>query len=179
VEVPEGKDVGGSFQKVPLCRSPGQIGCVVSYASYKSTTPVPKDALFGKAGKGFVAACNNPASLTGGKAVLTPYFPMEIPAELDGFINGQTGPFTDPEKEKDITTDYFTVPGFLEGECVTKNGLSYLEVTVLADPDDPRADDIGGELSPAWGLHLVDVNLAMGDIVGLVESQVQQYLVGN
>ena len=42
----------------------------------------------------------------------------------------------------------------------------------MSDPSDPRPDDIGGNLTPAWGLHLVDVHIAMGDIVDLVKSQV-------
>jgi len=50
-------------------------------------------------------------------------------------------------------------------------------VTVKGDPADPRLDDIRGDVmagtqvNAAWGLHLIDVNLAMGDLVGLVGSQ--------
>lgn len=44
-------------------------------------------------------------------------------------------------------------------------------VTVHGDPTDPRVDDIGGDLTPEWGLHLQDVNLMMGDIVGTVRAQ--------
>ena len=46
--VPKGKDVGGAFQKVPLCRSAAQTGCAVAYASFRATEPPPKGALFGK-----------------------------------------------------------------------------------------------------------------------------------
>jgi len=46
---------------------------------------------------------------------------------------------------------------------------------VLADPADPRADDIGGDLTPEWGLHLVDVHLTMGDLVALTRSQAAAY----
>lgn len=41
----------------------------------------------------------------------------------------------------------------------------------------PRVDDIVGDVvvegkvHPDWGLHLVDVNLAMGDLVALVREQ--------
>ena len=34
-----------------------------------------------------------------------------------------------------------------------------------------RADDIPGDLTPEWGLHLVDVNLVMGDVVRQVAAQ--------
>jgi hypothetical protein len=40
---------------------------------------------------------------------------------------------------------------------------------------DPRTDDIGGDLSPQWGLHLIDVQVAMGDVVELARSQIAAY----
>jgi hypothetical protein len=48
-------------------------------------------------------------------------------------------------------------------------------VTVHADPADPRIDDIGGDLTPEWGLHLVDVNIAMGDLVDLARSEAAHF----
>ena len=50
------------------------------------------------------------------------------------------------------------------------------------DPADPRADDIPGDLGAVgkvqanWGLHLIDVNLAMGNLVELVERQAAAFL---
>src|SRR5215475_387494 len=35
IVVPKGKDVGGSFQHVPLCKSASQIGCVITFASFR------------------------------------------------------------------------------------------------------------------------------------------------
>ena len=32
-------------------------------------------------------------------------------------------------------------------------------------------DDIGGDITPQWGLHLVDVNLGMGNLVDVVREQ--------
>ena len=54
---------------------------------------------------------------------------------------------------------------------MAKDGVNWLEVTVNADPATPRADDISGDLTPEWGLHLVDMNLVMGDMVDLVAAQ--------
>jgi hypothetical protein len=42
---------------------------------------------------------------------------------------------------------------------------------VNGNPSDPRIDDIGGDLTPEWGLHLVDVNVAMGDLVRIARRQ--------
>ena len=49
------------------------------------------------------------------------------------------------------------------------------------DPADPRVDDIPGGLGAAgaplanWGLHLVDVNLAMGNLIDIVGQQAKAY----
>ena len=71
-----------------------------------------------------------------------------------------------------------TTPGLVTGECVSRDGFDYLEITVHGDPSDPRRDDIGGDLTPAWGLHLQDVNLVMGDIVTLVGKQATAWTSG-
>jgi len=59
------------------------------------------------------------------------------------------------------------LPGTAEAECVERNGFAYLEVT--ADDDFEAA--VGGATADDWGLHHVDVELALGDLVGLVASQ--------
>jgi len=88
---------------------------------------------------------------------------------------GGEGPWVDPEVGE-ITTPYVVLPGLVEGECVSLDGRNYLEVTVNGDPSDPRADDIRGDLTPEWGLHLIDVTLVMGDMVDLVAAQTEAYL---
>ncbi len=67
IAVPKGKDVGGSFQHLPLCHSPSQTGCLITFASFRSTVPPPANTLFGKvADPAMAAACTNPAALAGG-----------------------------------------------------------------------------------------------------------------
>jgi len=66
---------------------------------------------------------------------------------------------------------YVTLPDFLAARCAEHNGFSFLEITVEGNPSDPRIDDIGGDLTPEWGLHLVDVNVAMGDLVRIAHKQ--------
>ena len=53
--------------------------------------------------------------------------------------------------------------------------LTSTAATVHPDPSGPRADDIPGDLTPQWGLHLVDVNLVMGDVVADVTAQAKAY----
>ncbi len=174
VTVPEGEDVGGSFDHIPLCRSADQIGCVITYMSFRSTVP-PQDSRFGVAeGEGMVAACTNPAALGGGAGELEAYFGRSI-VGLPSTIQ-----WTEPAKT--IETEFVKTPGLVRGECVQKNGYSYLEVTVQGDPADARTDDIPGDLvfggTPGglWGLHLVDVSLSMGNLVDIVDTQMKAYL---
>ena len=179
MEVPLDADIGGSFQSTPLCRDPAQIGCVVTYASFRDTEPPPSNTHFGgTSNENTIAGCNNPAALAGGSAVLSSYFPTSVPAALEFVIGGVASPYAEPDDHPEVTTPFFAVPGLVSGECVVRDGLSYFAVTVLPDPDDPRVDDISGDFTPEWGLHLVDVNLAMGDLVTLARSQVEVYLAG-
>ena len=70
-----------------------------------------------------------------------------------------------------VETPFASVPGLLSAECATNEHATFLEVTVHGDPSDPRVDDITGDITPQWGLHLIDVNLAMGDLVAIVREQ--------
>jgi hypothetical protein len=178
VPVPKGKDVGGAFQKIPLCHTASQIGCLITFASFRSTVPPPANTLFGKVpDANMVAACTNPAALAGGSG--------ELHAYLDA--SGKTittatkaKPWVTPEKP--IDTPWVSVPGLLTAKCASNdNATGYLEVTVNGNPNDPRVDDIIGDIGVGtnvlanWGLHLVDVNLAMGNLVDIVGAQAKAY----
>ncbi len=164
VRVPEGKDVGGDFANIPLCRRAEQTGCVITYASFRATSPPPPDSLFGRTTAQGPVGCTNPASLTGGSTVLHPYFSASGRSD---WVRGQT-----------VTTPFVSTPGLVTAECVTTGASTYLQLTVNADPADPRTDDIPGNLTPAWGMHLVDVSVAMGDLVQVVGSQAAAFKAG-
>lgn len=174
--VPRGKDVGGSFESVMLCRSASQTGCVVTYVSFRSTMPPPANTRFGRvAGNEMVAACTNPASLGGGSGAALAY--LDARGQL---IVGQTPrPWVVPERT--IDTPWVAVPGLLTVQCASNEHASYLEVTVHGDASDPRTDDIagdliaGGQVLPDWGLHLIDVNVAMGNLVDVVAQQARAW----
>ena len=67
-----------------------------------------------------------------------------------------------------IETPFVSVPGLLTGRCASNEYATYLEVTVHGDPADPRVDQITGDLTPDWGLHLIDVNLSIGNLIDVV-----------
>lgn len=169
-QVPEGADVGAHLANIPLCASGDQTGCVVSYVSFRATDPPPQNSRFGGAQReGWQTACTNPAQLASGTNVLTPY----LPSSGRGLPIGAPLPpprWVDPALGT-VVTPFVTLPGLLEAECRQRDGFTYLAITVHGDPEDPRIDDIGGDLTPDWGLHLVDASIAMGDLITIAGRQ--------
>jgi len=170
LQVPTGADVGGDFQNIPLCRSKKQTGCAITYGSFRADRPPPSNSLFGKSsGPGLEAACTNPANLAGGSGTLHPYLPTD----------GKSLPIlavTNPNWGAPVTTPFVALPDFLSAECAEHDGFHYLAITVHGDPSDPRIDDItGADLTPEWGLHLIDVNESMGDLVTITKSQAKAF----
>jgi hypothetical protein len=177
IPVPKGKDVGGAFQHVPLCHSATQTGCVITYASFRSTVPPPANTLFGKVPDAtMAAACTNPAALAGGSGELRAYLDATGRTITS---TPQVKPWVTPEQP--IATPWVSVPGLLTAKCATNDNATYLEITVNGNPADPRVDDITGDIGAApnvlanWGLHLIDVNLAMGNLVDIVGQQAKAY----
>ncbi|HET9704744.1 MAG TPA: DUF3089 domain-containing protein [Vicinamibacterales bacterium] len=168
---------GGVLKNLPLCRKEGQIGCVVNFSAFRSTVPPPANTLFGKAADPAQSgSCTNPAALAGGSAPLHAYLSatgnnIVASAAVKPWVEG-----------KAVDTPFVSVPGLLTGECKTNEHATYLEVTVNGIPSDPRVDDITGDLGMPgkalanWGLHLVDVNLVMGNLLTQVEQQTRAYL---
>lgn len=173
VQVPVGADVGGDFQNLPLCRRDRQTGCVISYSSFRSDAPPPDNSFFGvPRAPGLQAACTNPAALGGGAGELEAYLPADgkslpiYPARDVDWV----------DDDVEITTPFVTLPGFFAGECRVENGFSYLAIDLHGDPADPRIDDlVGADITPEWGLHLVDANVAMGTLVDVARRQALSY----
>jgi hypothetical protein len=171
LQVPPGKDVGGDFQHMALCRAAGDTGCVIAFASYRATVPPDDKSFFIVGNNGTVTACVNPAALGGGAGALKAYLPTgKVGLSQEAPVQWVTPP-------KPIDTQFVSVPGLLSGECVSTPKGSYLAVTIHADPKDPRADDIigdvviDGKVQPDWGLHLIDMNLTAGNLVDVVDAQ--------
>jgi hypothetical protein len=146
VTVASGERTGGSFDNVPACASATETGCVVAYNTFTQAPPNP--SLFGRALEGQQVVCVHPAAPAGGSATLTPYVPVE---DADGSVTGFTA-------YADAVT----------ARCRRGDGATWLHV---------RADGtLPGELftqapGAAWGLHQVDVNIALGDLVALAATQ--------
>jgi Protein of unknown function (DUF3089) len=159
VTVPIGRDVGGDFQHIPACRRPGQTGCVVAYNSYDETPP--PDSRFGRDRDGLQILCTNPARLTGGTGNLKPYFTT---SRFPGILGGIIG---DPPV---APTPWVKFPRLYTAECRRAAGATWLHVTDVGPPGDTRY-----RVAPApdatWGLHIPDLNLAWGNLLRVVERQ--------
>jgi hypothetical protein len=167
---------------------------VVTYASFRANEPPPKLTLYGRVrgvgaapvepedpGAEFMTACVNPAAPAGGSAPLHAYLGSGK-GDATLFTLTPAQPWVTPPPKRPIDTMFVSVPGLLSGECINDSNGSYFAITVHSDPKDPRTDDIPGDLidngvkQPAWGLHLIDANVAMGDLVVLVAKQSKVYL---
>jgi hypothetical protein len=156
--VPDGAIVGGDFQDVPACTAAEQTGCVIGYASFASDAPPPEESLFGHSrGADGRALCVNPGDLAGGAGRLDTYLP------------------TDAYPVADVSTPYVRFDGWVSAECRRDGRFDFLSVTKL--PDAPASSPpLDGWLGPTWGLHLVDVNLALGNLVDVVAAQAESYV---
>jgi len=164
VLVPAGRDVGGSFQHVPACRSTTQTGCVVAYSSFLATPPDPSlfargpksgfELIFGTGatGRDLRTLCVNPAAPAGGEAPLRAYF--------------HTG------ASAGVATPWVTYPGRYRGRCAQSGTASWLDVRPR--PGDPRPA-VEERPNRIWGLHANDVDLTIGDLVRLVARQSAAY----
>ena len=177
--VPKGADVGGAFQHISVCRSNSQTGCVIAFADFRANVPPPANSRFGKAPDGMQAVCANPAALGGGSGVLNAYLSA---GRISTGSDGPREPFDWTTPAKPIDTAFVKVPGLLSAECLTDEHGSYLAVTVHPSPGGVRTNDISGDVVvngqvlQDWGLHLIDANLTMGNLIAIVGDETKAYL---
>lgn len=162
--VAPGQDVGGDTQHMPLCRANDQIGCVITFQTYRDGEPPQPGSLFGAPTATADSACTNPAALAGGPGVL------DVAAPPGAWV------FANASAASPITTSFVGVPGLITGECKVSQRYHYLAITVNGDPTDPRADDLPAGGIPNWGLHGLDLSLTQESLISLVRSQTAAYL---
>jgi hypothetical protein len=171
VEVPEGALVGGSFQRTPLCGRAGETGCVIAFVSFRATNPPPPGALFGRTSRrGMTIGCTHPGRLAGRGAALDSVWyagPSVTNTQTDIVWSSRGEP----------PAPFLRTRGLVRAACVNRGPVGYLSVTPQGDPADARTDRIPGDVAiagrvlPAWGLHLADMNLGMGDLLRAIELQ--------
>jgi hypothetical protein len=175
VLVKKGSDVGGDFKHIPGCHSATELGCVIAFSTFDE--PVPADSLFGRPSPlpgtplppaDTVVLCTNPAALAGGSGVLNPIFP--------------TAPFSkgSPLYAANLLlklhvphakTTWWTAPGAYPARCSSADGANVLQIMPLHGAVTPSPSP-----TPAWGLHLIDANIALGNLIAIVNQEAGAYV---
>jgi hypothetical protein len=171
VLVPQGRRVGGTFKSTPVCASPGETGCVMTWVSFRENNVPPAGAMFGIAPQpGMTVACTNPARVGSTRwESLDSYWNARWTLPVAG------GPIR-WSTEGQPSTQFVRTEGLVSGRCVNDGQRGYLSIRVNADPKDKRTDRVYGEVGmlgmfiPGWGMHLADIAAAQGDLIRRVEE---------
>jgi hypothetical protein len=173
VLVRQGSTSGGDFRHIAACDSRKDTGCVIAFSTFNG--PVPADSRFGRAGlaldgspaTGDEALCTNPGALGGGTGQLHSVYPSEpfAPGTTIGIATLAVGVPTPQVITPWIASDAYT------GECSAADDADVLQITsVDGAPTLHPVPDAG------WGLHLVDANIALGNLTDVVARQAKAWL---
>jgi hypothetical protein len=166
VTVRKGSDRGGDFQNVPACRRSRQTGCVVAFSTFNETPPA--NTRFGHTSKpDQQVLCTNPAALGGGSAKLDSILPSRefAPGTLIN-LGIQLLQFPVPK----ASTSFVESHGAFSGRCANEGGSQFLKVTSEPGTPIPKPSP-----DATWGLHLIDANVAQGDLLNLVRAQTKAF----
>ena len=161
--------IGGDFKHIPACTSNTQLGCVIAFSTYDQ--PPPSDSLFGrpnaigseKIPAGAEVLCTNPANLGGGRGILdsiSPSAPFDPTSILSAGIKLLGINFPTPP------TVYWAQRGAYSAKCVDSNGAHVLMIRSRHGAPTPTPSP-----TPEWGLHLLDANIALGNLIHIVNAQ--------
>jgi hypothetical protein len=160
--VKTGQKVGGNFKHIPTCQTKSQLACLIAFSTFD--TPVLPDSKFGRAAAGRDVVCTNPALLTGNASdTLQTIFPSAPFAPGSTIALGiQLVGLTLPHPK----TTWVSFPTSYTAKCSSANGAHVLQITPKPGAQTPKPSPDG-----TWGLHLADVNIALGNLVNLVGTQ--------
>jgi hypothetical protein len=162
-------------QQIQPCRSDSQTGCVIGYDAF--TTPPPSDSIFGRqspptlGGYAVETLCTNPASLSGGSGSLISLYRTQLPTED---VDGSTTEGVFGSHPPTSSTPWIEFDDQYAARCVQGNGASVLMVTARH-----HTPALTAAPNAAWGLHLDDPNIALGNLVAIVQSQADAYVAAH
>jgi Protein of unknown function (DUF3089) len=175
VFVPKGRETGGTFKAIAPCRRDGQIGCVISFNMVRAERPIPSAAVLHAPGA--TQVCTNPAALAGGPGRLRPYLSRKGETIIPDLTGPQPPWSTTPTT---LSAPFVTTPDLYSADCSADG--AYLAVSVVATPGDRRTGALTGDWlqdgrpEPTMGLHLIDLNLAAGNLVEVLTRQSEAYV---
>jgi hypothetical protein len=181
VTAPKGQDVGGTFKTLTACRHTGQTGCVIVFNSFRADVLMdPKEVERFKSDD--PALCTNLAALSGGRGELKPYLSTAGETIIPDFTAKQP-PWTKPPTKVDAP--FVSLPGFYAAECRSDEHGVYLAVIPQPQPGDRRTGALvgdwiqDGKRDGAMGLHLIDLNLVMGNLIDVLGAQAKAWCARN
>ena len=161
VLVKDGSDVGGDFKHIPACHSNTQVGCVIAFSTFNAQPPA--DSLFGRTNqKGMHVLCTNPAGLAGGSGKLDPIFPSK-PFAPGAIATGNSLLMITQPMPKTV---WASISGAYSGRCSSAGGANVLMISPRGGAQNPHAAP-----TAEWGLHLLDGQVALGNLVGVANAQ--------
>jgi hypothetical protein len=166
VIVPQGKLVGGTFKKTPLCSRPGETGCAISYVSFREKNIPPANAMFGVTDQaGMTVGCVNPA-----RSGARDWVPLDSYWYTRSSLPVPGGPIN-WSTEGAPATPFVRTEGLVSAKCVNDGQRGYLWIRTNHKPGEKWTDRVGGEVGllgmfmPGWGMHLSDIYEAQGDLL--------------
>jgi hypothetical protein len=170
VTVADGRSTGGDFDHIRACHSKRQLHCVTAFSTFDA--PVPSDSLFGRTSTpGLHVLCTNPAGLDGGPRRLRSIYPSKpfAPHTTIGAVTRLVGFPMIKTKARFIQAN-----GAYSGRCSSANDANVLQI----HPND-GAPDLRAIPTAAWGVHLADANIALGNLIGVVRHEIRSYVRGH
>ncbi|SNT21694.1 DUF3089 domain-containing protein [Rhodococcoides kyotonense] len=179
VLVARGSNIGGDFENLPGCASADEIGCVVAYSAFNDVPPV--DARFGRSpsadnygsaldlpyGPDYEVLCTNPASLQDNSRA-----PLQTVLRSAAVVPG--APAVVVNANAVVAPAPFVIPSQnYTARCESDGDARVLRI------EGSDAADLTPLPNDGWGLHLQDVNLALGDLTDIVDRQSAAYLAQN
>jgi hypothetical protein len=150
---------------------------VIAFSTFNA--PVPSNSLFGRpsmiAGPGLPSTgdvlCTNPAALGGGSGQLTSVFPSQpfAPGTTIGLATGAVG----VPKTSGVSTPWVQSQAYT-GTCSADNNAQVLQITPVGG-----APTLTAIPNQTWGLHLVDANIALGNLTDDVAVEAKAWLKKN
>jgi hypothetical protein len=167
VLVKDGKTTGGDFKHVGACESPKDTGCAIAFSTFNA--PVPADSLFGHANTkldGSPATGDEVLCALPGPDKLTSVYPSE-PFAQDTTIGQATNAVGVPRPA--VSTPWIQ-SGAYTGGCSSADDANVLQIAPI-----DGAPTLNPVPDGTWGLHLVDANIALGNLTDIVKRQISVY----
>ncbi len=165
VLVKRGSDAGGTFKHIPACRTIYDLNCVIAFSTFDQ--PVPPDSLFGRTTvPGEQVLCVNPVALQGRSRYIDPILPSDrlgtlAASAIRPLVLAQPG----------SSTVWASLSRSYRARCSGAGGAHVLQITAVGGAPLP-AESLG----PVWGLHLLDANVELGNLVSVVDAQANNWL---